>query len=56
VSLGPWSGLGRIGPAPHGPFKKYFSPFVAGPMVDEMKRLANLKYRAQLEWNSRAPF
>jgi NADH dehydrogenase len=56
LSLGPWSGLGRLGPAAINPLKKYFSPFIVGPVVDELKRLANLKYRAQIEWDARSPF
>lgn len=49
VSLGPYSGFGRLGQEAHSTLGKFFSPFVAGPPVDELKRLAKLKYLASLK-------
>lgn len=49
VSLGPYSGFGRLGPEAHSTLGRLLSPFVVGPPVDEMKRLAKLKYLAELK-------
>lgn len=49
VSLGPQRGVGRVGPEIPGKFKKLLSPFVYGPVVNELKRVAYLKYLAQLK-------
>lgn len=48
VSLGPYSGLGRLGAGARSGLGRVLSPFVAGPPVDELKRLAKLKYLAEL--------
>ena len=53
VSLGPYNGFARLGPEISGKFKKLLSPFIFGPAIDEMKRVANLKYLAQIHIDSR---
>ena len=50
VSLGPYSGVGRLGPELKNPLGRLVSPFLAGPAVDSMKRLARVKYLSQLRW------
>ena len=52
VSLGPYAGFGRIGPEVQNPLGRFLSPFVTGPIVDQLKRASRMKYITQLKWDS----
>ena len=52
VSLGPYFGFGRIGPEIQNSLGSFFSPFVVGPMVDQIKRGTKIKYLGELKWDS----
>ncbi len=53
VSLGPMAGIARLGSNAQSGIKKILSPFVYGPIVDQLKKAARLKYIATLEKISR---
>jgi NADH dehydrogenase len=52
VSLGPTSGIGRLGPEFKSPLVRAFSPFVVGPVVDQLKQAARLRYLSELKLKS----
>ncbi len=52
VSLGPFHGFGRLGPEIQSTAGRFLSPFVAGPPVDSLKRLAKLRYLSALKFDS----
>jgi len=45
ISLGPRSGIGRMGPEIQNPFLRLLSPFVVGPAVDRLKKIAAQRYK-----------
>lgn len=55
MSLGPYFGFGRVGPEIESPITKFLSPFVVGPVIDQLKRVAKLKYLSSLRWDSMKP-
>ena len=50
VSLGPGSGVGRLGQSASTTMGKFFSPFIYGPIVEELKNAARWRYKLELKF------
>ena len=48
VSLGPTNGYARIGPRATTRLGRFASPFASGPVVDQLKKAARVRYLLRL--------
>jgi NADH:ubiquinone reductase (H+-translocating) len=56
VTLGPYDGIGRIGPQASSRLAKWASPFVHGAAVDKLKNLVRVRYLLTLKREGYNPF
>jgi NADH dehydrogenase FAD-containing subunit len=56
VTLGPYDGIGRLGPQASSRLAKWASPFVQGAAVDKLKNLVRVRYLLTLKREGYNPF